>query len=53
MGLALFLGLVSMSACTGKAGAKGVLKMPAAADAKSLDPAMADDLYTNEAISLI
>lgn len=53
MGLALFLGLVSMSACTGKGGAKGVLKLPAAADAKSLDPAMADDLYTNEAISLI
>jgi len=53
-GLALVLGLVSMSACTGsKGGAKGVLKLPAAADAKSLDPAMADDLYTNEAVSLI
>jgi len=52
-GLALVLGLVSMSACTGKGGEKGVLKLPAVADAKALDPAMADDLYTNEAVSLI
>jgi ABC-type transport system substrate-binding protein len=51
--MALVLGLVSISACTGKGGEKGVLKLPAVADAKSLDPVMADDLYTNEAISLI
>ncbi len=53
LGFALLLGLVSMPACTGKKSGAGVLKLPAAADAKSLDPAMADDLYTNEATSLI
>jgi oligopeptide transport system substrate-binding protein len=42
-----------VSACTGRKSSEGVLKLPSTADAKSLDPALADDLYTNEATSLI
>jgi oligopeptide transport system substrate-binding protein len=46
---------ISLSSCTGSktGGSDSVLRLPMVTDAKSLDPAMVDDLYSNEATSLI